>query len=72
MEWVARQPWCDGRVGTIGGSYAGATQYRLAPARPPHLRDTSEPPGTATRGQVARNVVSHDPARPSRVVLPVV
>ncbi len=38
VEWIARQPWCDGRVGTIGGSYAGATQYRLAPTRPPHLR----------------------------------
>lgn len=38
VEWVAAQPWCNGRVGTIGGSYAGATQYRLAPTRPPHLR----------------------------------
>jgi len=38
IEWIAAQPWCDGKVGTIGGSYAGATQYRLAPTRPPHLR----------------------------------
>ncbi len=38
VEWIAAQPWCDGRVGTIGGSYAGATQYRMAPTRPPHLR----------------------------------
>jgi len=38
VEWVAAQPWCDGQVGTIGGSYSGATQYRLAPTRPPHLR----------------------------------
>lgn len=37
VEWVAAQPWCDGKVGTIGGSYSGATQYRLAPTRPPHL-----------------------------------
>ena len=37
VEWVAAQPWCTGKVGTIGGSYAGATQYRLAPTRPPHL-----------------------------------
>ncbi|HSE95946.1 MAG TPA: CocE/NonD family hydrolase, partial [Methylomirabilota bacterium] len=27
-----------GNVGTIGGSYAGVTQYRMAPTRPPHLR----------------------------------
>ena len=38
VEWIAAQPWCDGNVGTIGGSYAGVTQYRLAPTRPPHLR----------------------------------
>ena len=37
VEWIAAQPWCAGKVGTIGGSYAGATQYRLAPTRPPHL-----------------------------------
>jgi putative CocE/NonD family hydrolase len=38
VEWIAAQPWCNGQVGTIGGSYAGATQYRLAPTCPPHLR----------------------------------
>lgn len=37
VEWIATQPWCSGKVGTIGGSYSGATQYRLAPTRPPHL-----------------------------------
>jgi hypothetical protein len=37
VEWIAAQPWCTGKVGTIGGSYAGATQYQLAPTRPPHL-----------------------------------
>ena len=31
--FVAAQPWCNGQVGTIGGSYSGATQYRLAPTR---------------------------------------
>ena len=38
IEWLAGQPWCDGRVGTIGGSYSGATQYRAALSRPPSLR----------------------------------
>lgn len=38
VEWVAAQPWCNGQVGTIGGSYSGATQYRLAPTQPPHLK----------------------------------
>ena len=37
VEWAAMQPWLDGNVGTIGGSYSGATQYRNALSRPPHL-----------------------------------
>ena len=38
VEWAAIQSWSDGNVGTIGGSYSGATQYRNALSRPPHLR----------------------------------
>jgi putative CocE/NonD family hydrolase len=38
VEWAATQDWCDGNVGMIGGSYSGATQYRAAMSRPPHLR----------------------------------
>ncbi len=38
VEWMAAQPWCDGQVGMFGGSYSGATQYRAALSRPPHLR----------------------------------
>lgn len=38
VEWAARQPWSDGNVGSMGQSYLGATQYLLAPTRPPHLR----------------------------------
>ncbi|MFQ5879286.1 MAG: CocE/NonD family hydrolase [Dehalococcoidia bacterium] len=37
IEWAAQLPWGDGRVGTVGQSYYGATQYLLAPTRPPHL-----------------------------------
>ena len=38
VEWAARLPYADGQVGTLGQSYLGATQYLLAPTRPPHLR----------------------------------
>ena len=38
VEWLAEQPYCDGNVGTMGGSYAGWTQWELAKLRPPHLR----------------------------------
>lgn len=38
VEWIAAQPWCNGQVGMIGGSYSGATQYQVMALRPPHLR----------------------------------
>ncbi len=40
VEWAARQPWSNGRVGTTGQSYLGATQYTLATNNPlpPHLQ----------------------------------
>lgn len=37
VEWAAALPWSNGRVGTMGQSYLGITQYLLAPTRPPHL-----------------------------------
>ncbi len=37
LEWVAGQPWCDGKVGTYGLSYAAHTQAALACLNPPHL-----------------------------------
>lgn len=38
VEWAASLPYANGLVGTQGQSYLGATQYLLAPTRPPHLR----------------------------------
>lgn len=38
IEWVAAQPWCDGRVGMIGISYFGSMQLLAAAERPPHLK----------------------------------
>jgi putative CocE/NonD family hydrolase len=38
VEWVAAQPWCDGRVGMIGISYFAMTQLAAATQRPAHLR----------------------------------
>jgi putative CocE/NonD family hydrolase len=37
VEWLARQPWCDGKVGMIGGSYLGWVQWLAAIEHPPHL-----------------------------------
>lgn len=38
IEWIAKQPWCDGNVGTIGYSYYGQIQLKIAAEQPPHLR----------------------------------
>jgi len=37
VEWLAAQPYCNGRVGTMGGSYNAWMQWELARLRPPHL-----------------------------------
>ena len=38
VEWAASQSWSTGRVGMVGLSYEGLTQWWAARARPPHLR----------------------------------
>ncbi|WP_186229334.1 CocE/NonD family hydrolase [Burkholderia gladioli] len=37
MAWIAAQPWSDGRVGTMGLSYAAHTQLAAACLNPPAL-----------------------------------
>jgi len=37
VEWIARQPWSNGKVGTWGISAVGAVQYRTAIEQPEHL-----------------------------------
>ena len=38
VEWAARLPGANGRVGMFGGSYVGGTQWEAALSRPPSLR----------------------------------
>ena len=37
IEWIAAQPWSNGRVGMVGGSHGGIVQTAAALTRPPHL-----------------------------------
>jgi uncharacterized protein len=37
VEWLARQPYCNGKVSMWGGSYAGYDQWATAKEFPPHL-----------------------------------
>ncbi len=38
MRWVVRQPWCDGRIAAVGGSFSAANQQAAALHHPPGLR----------------------------------
>jgi putative CocE/NonD family hydrolase len=38
VEWVARQRWCNGKIGTWGGSYSGFNQWATLKFHPPHLK----------------------------------
>jgi predicted acyl esterase len=38
LNWIAGQPWCDGKLGSWGGSALGITQNMAAPLAPDSLR----------------------------------
>jgi uncharacterized protein len=38
QEWIGQQPWCDGSIGTAGGSYVGWTQWAPAPKGSRYLK----------------------------------
>jgi putative CocE/NonD family hydrolase len=38
LEWIARQPWSDGKIGMMGGSYLGIVQWKVAVLNNPHLK----------------------------------
>jgi putative CocE/NonD family hydrolase len=37
VEWLAQQPYCNGKVAMFGGSYGGYAQWATAKELPPHL-----------------------------------
>jgi putative CocE/NonD family hydrolase len=41
LEWVASQPWFDGRLATFGPSYLGLTQWSVAEDAPPFVKAMS-------------------------------
>ncbi|HYL39369.1 MAG TPA: CocE/NonD family hydrolase [Bryobacteraceae bacterium] len=38
INWIAAQPWSNGQVGMMGGSYLGIAQWRVALLNNPHLK----------------------------------
>jgi putative CocE/NonD family hydrolase len=37
QQWAGQQAWCNGKIGTFGGSYVGFTQWMPAPFQSPYL-----------------------------------
>ena len=38
MKWAVKQPWCNGEIGTYGGSYSARIQWLTAILNPPGLK----------------------------------
>lgn len=38
LNWIGRQPWCDGKIGMLGGSYTGIVQWQAALRGSPYLK----------------------------------
>ncbi|RJP34484.1 MAG: CocE/NonD family hydrolase [Candidatus Omnitrophota bacterium] len=38
QEWIGAQSWCNGKIGTTGGSYVGFTQWTSAPYASKYLK----------------------------------
>ncbi|HCO26586.1 MAG: X-Pro dipeptidyl-peptidase [Gimesia sp.] len=53
IEWLGKQPWCNGRIGMWGASYVGATQWLAANEQPPGLVTIAP---TATFSSFYRNL----------------
>jgi putative CocE/NonD family hydrolase len=37
QQWIGQQSWCNGKIGTFGGSYVGYTQWMPAALQSPYL-----------------------------------
>jgi putative CocE/NonD family hydrolase len=48
-DWIAEQPWFNGRFGSYGASYMGFTQWALASTRPPYLQAMAVALSTSVR-----------------------
>jgi hypothetical protein len=38
LNWIAKQPWSNGKIGMMGGSYVGIVQWKAALSGNPHLK----------------------------------
>jgi uncharacterized protein len=55
VEWISKQPWFDGFLGSVGGSYVGQTQWQMAM----HPRMTTLVPEVSGIGVAVNTVHLH-------------
>jgi len=71
IEWLGRQPYCNGKVGMWGFSYMGGIQFLIAATRPSYLKAIV--PSATTIDQYFRcpnGVVWTPPAPPKSIMQP--
>lgn len=52
LAWIASRPWCNGKIGTTGGSYGGYVQIAAAVSGTPHLTAMA---ASVTTGDIFNN-----------------
>lgn len=71
IEWIASQPWSNGKVGMTGNSYLTVSQWFIAGEKPKHLAAIAPWEGfmdhfreTANRGGIPNPVFRKPSSRP--------
>ena len=61
LKWAASQPWSNGKLGMIGASYFGLTQWQAAQSGDPNLLRRSSP-GWPTRTPTTTGSTREEPS----------
>jgi putative CocE/NonD family hydrolase len=70
VEWLARQPWPNGKVAMWGGSYAGFDQWATLKEHPPHLATIVRPRPRISRSTTACSRPTSSSGSPSPAARP--
>lgn len=68
VEWIAQQPWSNGKVGMWGASNQGKIQYATAMTNPPHLVCIMPAETTARTREYDSPGISYEQAYPGGVL----
>jgi hypothetical protein len=66
MQWIMAQPWCSGKIGTMGLSYGAHTQGALGCLDPPDLPQSASSVPTVSIGITTTRSPSGEGRKPRR------